>query len=94
MIKSIVTNILELKKSCVPAEPEEIQAILKDLIDTLKTTAGIGLAGNQIGYNKRVTIIRLPNLKLDLINPIILDKQDRGIFKEGCLSFQVFGIGN
>jgi peptide deformylase len=89
MIKSIIKNITELKKPCVEIKDyKELTSIIIDLEDTLKTSrGGIGLSANQIGYNQRVAIIRLPLLSLNLINPIILDKKDKRIFKEGCLSF-------
>jgi peptide deformylase len=88
MVKLIIRYIVELKKPCLfKAEPEDLKSIIQDLEDTLKTTNGIGLSANQIGYKKRVSIIRLPLLKLNLINPSITDKKDRIMFKEGCLSF-------
>jgi len=88
MIKPIVRYIVDLKKPCIfRAEPDDIKPIVQDLEDTLKTTKGIGLASNQIGYKKRIAIIRLPSLILNLINPEIVEKKDRIMIKEGCLSF-------
>jgi peptide deformylase len=49
---------------------------------------GIGLAAPQIGIAKDIAIIRLPQLKLDLVNAKIEKSHDQIVFKdEGCLSF-------
>lgn len=89
MIKPIIKSIIDLNKPCIEIkEYQEFSNIINDLEDTLKTCKnGIGLSANQIGYNKRVAIIRLPSLKLNLINPIVIDKNDKRIFREGCRSF-------
>src|SRR5260221_12257568 len=53
---------------------------------------GIGLAANQIGINKAVAIVRIPSsqynneIKIDLINPILISGSDLCIAEEGCLS--------
>lgn len=89
MIKPIIKSLVDLKKPCVEIKDyNELNNILNDLEDTLKNNKnGIGLSANQIGYNKRVAIIRFHSLKLNLINPIIIEKEDKQVFREGCLSF-------
>lgn len=84
----IRTDILYLKlQSTETWKSEESLEIIKDLEDSLDTTKGIGLSAIQIGKPKRVAIIRMPKLKLNLINPIILEKYDRFRFpNESCLS--------
>ena len=51
-------------------------------------TPGVGLAAPQVGINSRIAIVRTKDYSLDLINPIIVEK-DKGFinFDEGCLSF-------
>ena len=86
----IITNEHELRQPCTDASLFEAQGIIDRLAQELASskTAGIGLAANQIGINKKVCIIRIENYALDLVNPIILDKEDLCLFKnEGCLSF-------
>lgn len=77
-------------------EPNEIEE-LKNLLELeLALSAkngfpGIGLACPQIGIAKKMAIIRIngkPSFYADLVNPIIEEKYDLGIFQgEGCLSF-------
>ena len=100
MIKPIIHNIVELRKPCIPVEPnEDVTQIIQDLKDTLiKNGRGYALAANQIGYNKCVCYIHLPTnvdprtkkieyLDIIAINPKIVSKGRPIIFqKEGCLS--------
>ena len=89
MKKDIVTNITKLKIKSEEISLKETNSIIKDLEDTLKEYPnGIGLSAMQIGISKKVGIIRIHQLKINLINPKIIDKEF--IFKmekEGCLSF-------
>jgi peptide deformylase len=49
---------------------------------------GIGLAAPQLGIAKKIAIIRMNNVRIDLINCKIDKMYDKFIFKdEGCLSF-------
>lgn len=88
MKKRIVTNLKELRiPSDIINDREEINSIIKDLEDSLNISRGIGLSAIQIGINKRVGIIRYKNIKINLINPVIIDKYDKfKMIKEGCLS--------
>lgn len=88
MIKSIVTNIKELKKSSeLVKEGEDITQIIQDLKGTLATKQGYGLAAIQIGIPKRVAYIKVNKTELVLVNSKILEKQEKIVFNEGCLSF-------
>ena len=97
MIKSIVTNINELRKPCEEViKSDNYKSIIQDLKDTLtKQSFGIGLAANQIGYNKKICYLRIPTdakktnyTELIMINPVIVAKEMPIRFNgEGCLSF-------
>jgi peptide deformylase len=99
-IKAIITNIKELRIPCLAVEKnEDIKQIIIDLKDTLESTKGLGLSANQIGYNKRVSYLKVP-IKVDpktkeieyteliLINAKIVEKtKSVKIMNEACLSF-------
>ena len=102
MIKSIVTNIKDLRKSCeLVTKEDDIKSIVQDLKDTLTNFShkAIGLSANQIGYNKRISYIRIPKDKNPetkmwnyneyiLINAKILEKaRPVQVKNESCLSF-------
>lgn len=87
MNKTIITDITLLKQKSLPVGFWESKKIIKDLEDTLKNTKiGIGLTAIQIGIPKQVSIIRLPNFKLNLINNKIIEQSDLIRFPESCLS--------
>ena len=107
MIKTITTNIKELRKPCelVNKDDKEIKSIIQDLKDTLNSFSAkaIGLSANQIGINKRISYIKIPRfmnqnkeMQYDeyiLINAKIIEK-DRPIQvkNESCLSFPGVGV--
>jgi peptide deformylase len=98
--KSIITNIIELRKPCREVtKDDDFKTVISDLRDTLiANTRGLGLSANQIGYNLAISYIKMLD-KVDettkqlkykeyvLINPEIVEKQDKIVFHdEGCLS--------
>lgn len=88
-IKPVVTNIAVLRqKPGLIADGEDISMLIKDLEDTLEARKGYGLAAPQIGVKKQVAIVRYKDTKIDLINPVYLDKTGKYMYpQEGCLSF-------
>ncbi len=94
MIYKIITDLKFLKqKSTETWIPEESLEIIRDLEDSLDLDKGIGLTAIQIGIPKKVAIIRMPKLKLDLVNPVLLEKYDKFRFqKERCLSLPGLAI--
>ena len=106
MIKSIITNINELRHPCQEVTKDDnIKEIIQDLKDTLNTFSrkAIGLTANQIGINKKISYIKIPKsidknkeIKYNeyiLINAKIIEK-DKPIQtkNESCLSFPGIGI--
>jgi peptide deformylase len=91
MIKSIVTLLSQLKLPCQEILPDTkdlyLVEIIKDLEDTLANNGhGAGLAGNQIGYQYKVAIVRSQFGNVNLINPKIIEHGERITSLEGCLS--------
>ena len=86
----IVTDVKSLTVECQDASIMEAPAIISKLEASLAAseTPGIGLAANQIGINKKICIIRTREEAIDLVNPVIVEKEDLMLFRnEGCLSF-------
>ncbi len=76
------------QKSSLITDKDEINAIIKDLEDSLDIKKGFGLSAIQIGITKSIAIIRAEKLNCNLINAKILEKNNLFRFKgEGCLSF-------
>ena len=72
--------------------------LLDDLYDTMRAKNGVGLAAIQVGVSQRVLIINVPlevedgehdqpkANTLEIINPVIVEKDGLEVFQEGCLS--------
>jgi len=92
---AIVTDlkVLREKSSTVTLEQaEETIKILEDTFNKLSNTHKLGLSAIQIGRHEQVAIIRMPGEDLNLINPKILDRQEKILFSEACLSLPGLGI--
>ena len=80
-----------------PGEPvtefnDELRKFVADMFETMYASQGIGLAAQQVGVAKRITVIDLsmgknPKEKLVLINPEIISSEGKLYEEEGCLSF-------
>ena len=71
---------------------QKIKNLVQDLLDTMYTQNGVGLAAPQIGENLRIFVIDVstgnePLNPMIFINPKIIKKTGACISQEGCLSF-------
>jgi len=82
-----------LRKEAMPVEavdPETCR-LMDDMVETMYSYAGIGLAAPQIGVSKRVIVLHVRLEDLDnpltvLANPEIVEASGEIEFEEGCLS--------
>ena len=79
------------------SKKEELEALVKDLWDTLGSAEGCGLAAPQIGVSQRVLIVDgremtetypyLAGFYRTMINPVVLEEGgSKCTYNEGCLS--------
>ena len=73
----------------------ELRQLIKDMFETMRNAAGVGLAAPQIGLSRRLTVIDCSaganeNEKLVLINPEITSTEGEQVGEEGCLSVPGF----
>ena len=71
---------------------QKIKNLVQDMLDTMYSQNGVGLAAPQIGENVRVFVIDVstgnePLNPMVFINPKIIKKSGACISHEGCLSF-------
>lgn len=89
----IINDEEALRVKCEDVLPGEVGELISVLESELAGAnrlgkGGIGLAAPQIGIAKRIAIVRLDNLNIDLVNCHLEKGYDPAIFKEeGCLSF-------
>lgn len=84
--------VLNEKGADVTDFNDELRQFVADMFETMYASQGIGLAAQQVGVAKRVTVIDLsvgknPADKLVLINPEIISNAGKQYEEEGCLSF-------
>ena len=93
-IKNIITEpdkILRQISSTVENVGDKERKIMDDMLETMYSANGIGLAAIQIGIPKRIIVIdlKVKNKKTPLyfVNPIIKNKDNlKSTYEEGCLS--------
>ena len=94
-IKTILTEpnkLLRQKSTAVDKVGNEEQRLMDDMLETMYSANGIGLAAIQIGVPKRIIVMDISkdedNKKpMYFINPVIKNKAtDKSIYEEGCLS--------
>jgi peptide deformylase len=102
MVREIVVypdKRLKLVSREVTAFDETLHTLLDDMYDTMRAKNGVGLAAIQVGVDLRALIINVPleNIPegedeqprentLEMINPVIVEKDGSTKFQEGCLS--------
>ena len=82
-------EILKKKSKEVEVIDEKIQELIEDMVETMHTYDGVGLAAVQVGILKRILVIDLydGNPVIKLINPVITKQKGKQEVDEGCLSF-------
>jgi peptide deformylase len=69
----------------------ELNALAKDMLNTMYSANGLGLAANQVGALKRLIVFDLGQKEGNprpqvLINPEILEREGKQVGEEACLS--------
>ena len=78
---------LRTKATRIASIDDTLRSICSNMVETMLSSGGIGLAGNQVGYLKRVIIVLHDNASIIMINPEILNKSESMLSSiEGCLS--------
>ncbi|MGL4451554.1 MAG: peptide deformylase [Sarcina sp.] len=81
---SILRKVSKEVKDITP----RIEILIKDMIDTMYESNGVGLAAVQVGVLKRIFVVDIQDgfgYRI-FINPEIIDKKGSQIGQEGCLS--------
>ncbi len=71
---------------------ESIGRIVNDMAETMYAAPGVGLAATQVGIPLRIFVIDVaaegePSQLRVFINPEIMERRGKQLWKEGCLSF-------
>ncbi len=86
-IKHYGDPVLRKVSEKVEIVDDEIVEILNDMAETMYAAPGVGLAGPQIGVNKRLIVIDTDGVLIKAVNPEIIESsQEIETAEEGCLS--------
>lgn len=84
--------ILNSPTKQVSAIDDDVRALVRDMIETMHAEAGVGLAANQVGDQRRLFVLDLsggedPSQIRVFVNPELLEMTGSQSGDEGCLSF-------
>ncbi len=82
--------VLTRKTKVIDLFDKKAQRFFDDMIDTMYTDDGVGLAAPQVGVSKQILIAspqNEPGTETIICNPVIEDSKGSQIGPEGCLSF-------
>lgn len=65
---------------------DRLGEILDDMAETMYAADGVGLAAPQIGILRRYCVIDIGDGIIELVNPVIVEKDGEQCGQEGCLS--------
>ncbi|QAR32241.1 peptide deformylase [Geovibrio thiophilus] len=91
-IKTFPDEVLRKKNEPVAVVDDSVRKLLSDMVDTMRSAKGVGLAAPQVGVNKRVIVVDISagedsNSLMKIINPEILELSgEPDVNEEGCLS--------
>ena len=90
-IRKYPEKILKQKTAPVTSINGSTQKIIDDMVETMHSAYGIGLAANQVGIAQKLCIIDLSLREttsplIVLINPVIVEREGVIEADEGCLS--------
>ena len=85
IIKDSDPLLRQISKPVTEITPR-IHKLLDDMAETMYDAPGVGLAAPQISILKRIVVIDVGEGLIELINPVIIEKDGEQTSTEGCLS--------
>ena len=84
-------KVLREKTSAVAEIDGSLQKLIDDMIETMYAAPGVGLAANQVGVSRQLTVIDVSARDekqplIVLVNPVIVYQEGEIESEEGCLS--------
>ena len=84
-------KVLRKKAAEIIEIDKEIEQLIEDMIETMYSKQGVGLAAPQVGVSKRLIVFDNADMPYGtepqvLINPLIVEQEGKCREEEGCLS--------
>jgi len=91
-IRKAGDRVLKEQAAAVEKIDRKIKQLLDNMARTMYDAEGIGLAGPQVGASLRIVVIDIGEGLIELINPVVTEREGSECNTEGCLSIPgVFG---
>jgi peptide deformylase len=94
IIRTYPDKVLRNAAKEVTQATDDVRQVCVDMVDTMCSARGVGLAANQIGISLRIIVVETGSEKqiapLVIVNPEILELQGEDSGEEGCLSIPGF----
>ena len=79
--------VLRRKARRVSTIDNSIQRLIDNMVETMRSASGVGLAAPQVGVSLRIAVIEMPGEDvMTFINPEIVKRDGERVLKEACLS--------
>jgi peptide deformylase len=78
--------VLRQKTSPVSVFDAQLEALVRDMFETMDAYQGVGLAAPQIGILEKVIVVSFEGRSMALLNPQIVSSTGVTVDEEGCLS--------
>jgi len=86
-VRVLPDQVLRQKSKRVSIIDSSIQRLIANMLETMHSVGGVGLAAPQIGIPLRVIVISIPEEEeIALINPKLVRRRGERLVNEGCLS--------
>jgi peptide deformylase len=86
-IRTVPDPVLRQKASRVKTIDKSVKKLIDEMLETMHSASGVGLAAPQVGIALRVIVIGIPDEEeITLINPQIVRRTGERLVTEGCLS--------
>lgn len=88
-IREIGDDILSKRSKEVKEMTPKTRQLIEDMLETMYTAEGVGLAAPQVGILKRIAVVDITEEQNDpiiLINPSVIYEEGEQRGSEGCLS--------
>ncbi len=79
--------VLRQKSKRVRSIDGSIRKLISNMLETMHSVSGVGLAAPQVGVPLRVIVIGIPEEEdIALVNPAVVRRKGERLINEGCLS--------
>jgi len=85
-IRDYADPLLKKKSKSIKLFNNKLHILLDDMLETMRSVNGMGLAAPQVGALKRACIIEYEDKLYEMVNPEIVEASGTQSLREACLS--------